>query len=67
MTSIARVDVQDARTDTQLGMRSLQGKGRQAAFTSSNDPASWVRDGVLANLHRDGFVTGGSSEGALST
>jgi hypothetical protein len=57
--AIARVDVQDVRTDTQLGLRTLEGKPMTAPVTSSNDPAGWVHDGLLANLQRDGFVVAG--------
>jgi hypothetical protein len=55
-SALARVEVQDVRTDTQLGVRTLEGKPMTAPVTSSNDPAGWVHDGLLANLQRDGFV-----------
>jgi len=58
--ALARVDTTDVRKDTLLGVRSLEGKTVQADVTVSNDPAAWVRDGVVANLRRDGFVTGGA-------
>jgi len=58
--ALASVEVRDVRKDMQLGVRSLEGKPLQAAVTASNDPVAWVRDGVLANLRRDGFVTGGA-------
>ena len=58
--ALARIDSTDVRKDPVLGVRSLEGKPLQADVTASNDPAAWVRDGVRANLHRDGFVIGGA-------
>jgi hypothetical protein len=52
--SIAQVDVQDARTDKVLGVRTHESKPLKADVSASTDPAAWVQDGVQTFLKQNG-------------
>ena len=64
---VSSVRVTDARTDTVLGKRFIEGKNApSAAVTTSSDVAEWARSAVLEELRRAGVATAKAGAPALS-
>jgi hypothetical protein len=57
--SLARVQVDDARTVKTLGVRTLEGKPDSADVTASSDVVSWAHDGLQNALTLNGFSVSG--------
>jgi hypothetical protein len=57
--SLARVQVDDARTVKTLGVRTLEGRPDTADVTASSDVVSWAHDGLQNALTLNGFSVSG--------
>src|ERR1041384_1112019 len=56
--ALSNVEVTDARSEKNIGMRYIEGKTTGgAAVTASTDIAEWVRAGVDNALHHSNVVT----------
>jgi hypothetical protein len=67
-TTLGPVEVTDARTDKQLGIRTLESKPPQKATVSAgSDPTAWVRQGVDSYLSHNGLVVQGNGPHLLLT
>jgi hypothetical protein len=54
--AVSRVEVEDRRSDTVLGVRFHESKPLKADVTAASDPAAWVRDGMQTYLSRKGLT-----------
>lgn len=59
-SAVARLEVQDARTGRELGVRVHESKPLKAAVSASTDPGAWVHDGMQTYLTQNGLSLAGS-------
>jgi hypothetical protein len=66
-SGVSSVRVTDARSETALGKRFVEGKNvPSAAVTTSSDVADWARTAVLEELRRAGVATAKAGAPALA-
>src|SRR6266850_4189525 len=54
--AISRVEVEDRRSDTVLGVRFHESKPLKADVTAASDPVAWVHDGMQTFLSGKGMT-----------
>jgi hypothetical protein len=58
--SVSQLQVQDARADKVLGVRTHESKPLKADVSASTDPAAWVHEGVQSFLTQNGINFSGA-------